>query len=173
MSWEGRTPSMSRSASETTLTFWTSLVVLTFFGWKSENLKRDRSCGKEKAMEGILSATDKQSMVSSFLEIAVGQTADTARQFLQVRILSLCTLYPSPLSRACARGRFLIMFAALILGEWICGFLWRFLICVFIEGWKEVGIWAEGIGFCLWKFVSFGMAKWKVGVWSFFCLFCI
>ncbi|KAB1206367.1 UBX domain-containing protein 7 [Morella rubra] len=34
-------------------------------------------------MEGILSATDKQSMVSSFLEIAVGQTADTARQFLQ------------------------------------------------------------------------------------------
>ncbi|XP_022157079.1 plant UBX domain-containing protein 7 [Momordica charantia] len=34
-------------------------------------------------MEGVLSATDKQSMVSSFLEIAVGQTADTARQFLQ------------------------------------------------------------------------------------------
>lgn len=34
-------------------------------------------------MEGILSATDQQSMVSSFLEIAVGQTAETARQFLQ------------------------------------------------------------------------------------------
>lgn len=39
-------------------------------------------------MEGVLSA-DKQNMVSSFLEIAVGQTADTARQFLQVTILSL------------------------------------------------------------------------------------
>ncbi|XP_057543715.1 plant UBX domain-containing protein 7 isoform X1 [Amaranthus tricolor] len=34
-------------------------------------------------MEDILSPTDKQTMVSSFLEIAVGQTADTARQFLQ------------------------------------------------------------------------------------------
>ncbi|CAA2954874.1 plant UBX domain-containing 7 isoform X1 [Olea europaea subsp. europaea] len=34
-------------------------------------------------MEGDLSTTDQQSMVSSFLEIAVGQTADTARQFLQ------------------------------------------------------------------------------------------
>ncbi|XP_007045357.2 PREDICTED: plant UBX domain-containing protein 7 isoform X1 [Theobroma cacao] len=34
-------------------------------------------------MEGILSATDKQRMVSSFLEIAVGQTAETATQFLQ------------------------------------------------------------------------------------------
>ncbi|KAK9275378.1 hypothetical protein L1049_022642 [Liquidambar formosana] len=34
-------------------------------------------------MEGVLSPTDKQSMVSSFLEIAVGQSADTARQFLQ------------------------------------------------------------------------------------------
>ncbi|CAK9141732.1 unnamed protein product [Ilex paraguariensis] len=34
-------------------------------------------------MEGFTSATDQQSMVSSFLEIAVGQTADTARQFLQ------------------------------------------------------------------------------------------
>ncbi|CAA3000419.1 plant UBX domain-containing 7 [Olea europaea subsp. europaea] len=34
-------------------------------------------------MEGVLSATDQQSMVSSFLEIASGQTADTARQFLQ------------------------------------------------------------------------------------------
>ncbi|KZV46045.1 UBX domain-containing protein 2 [Dorcoceras hygrometricum] len=34
-------------------------------------------------MEGILSTTDQQRMVSSFLEIAVGQTAETARQFLQ------------------------------------------------------------------------------------------
>ncbi|XP_074309030.1 plant UBX domain-containing protein 7-like [Silene latifolia] len=34
-------------------------------------------------MDDILSAIDKQSMVSSFLEIAVGQTTDTARQFLQ------------------------------------------------------------------------------------------
>ncbi|KAK1412083.1 hypothetical protein QVD17_33051 [Tagetes erecta] len=32
---------------------------------------------------GVISATDQQTMVSSFLEIAVGQTADTARQFLQ------------------------------------------------------------------------------------------
>lgn len=39
-------------------------------------------------MEGVLSATDKQSMVSSFLEIAVGQTAETARQFLQVLLLT-------------------------------------------------------------------------------------
>ncbi|XP_021713718.1 plant UBX domain-containing protein 7-like isoform X1 [Chenopodium quinoa] len=35
-------------------------------------------------MEDILSASDKQVMVSNFLEIAVGQTADTARQFLQL-----------------------------------------------------------------------------------------
>ncbi|KAI3453237.1 hypothetical protein Pfo_009900 [Paulownia fortunei] len=35
------------------------------------------------SMEGVLSSTDQQNMVSSFLEIAVGQTADTARQFLQ------------------------------------------------------------------------------------------
>ncbi|KAE8662633.1 Plant UBX domain-containing protein 7 [Hibiscus syriacus] len=34
-------------------------------------------------MEGMLSASDKQSMVSSFLEIAVGQTTETAMQFLQ------------------------------------------------------------------------------------------
>ncbi|KAG9442430.1 hypothetical protein H6P81_018284 [Aristolochia fimbriata] len=34
-------------------------------------------------MESILTSTEKQSMVSSFLEIAVGQTAETARQFLQ------------------------------------------------------------------------------------------
>ncbi|XP_065856577.1 plant UBX domain-containing protein 7 isoform X2 [Euphorbia lathyris] len=34
-------------------------------------------------MDEVLSANDQQSMVSSFLEIAVGQTADTARQFLQ------------------------------------------------------------------------------------------
>lgn len=34
--------------------------------------------------EAVLSDTDQHRMVSSFLEIAVGQTADTARQFLQV-----------------------------------------------------------------------------------------
>jgi hypothetical protein len=34
-------------------------------------------------MEGVLSANEQQGMVSSFLEIAVGQTPDTARQFLQ------------------------------------------------------------------------------------------
>lgn len=34
-------------------------------------------------MEDMLSANDEQSMVSSFLEIAVGQTSETARQFLQ------------------------------------------------------------------------------------------
>lgn len=34
-------------------------------------------------MDGV---TDQQTMVSSFLEIAVGQTPDTARQFLQVPI---------------------------------------------------------------------------------------
>ncbi|KAI5678273.1 hypothetical protein M9H77_09223 [Catharanthus roseus] len=34
-------------------------------------------------MDGVISPADQQSLVSSFLEIAVGQTADTARQFLQ------------------------------------------------------------------------------------------
>ncbi|KAK7386601.1 hypothetical protein VNO78_26935 [Psophocarpus tetragonolobus] len=34
-------------------------------------------------MEGVLSANEQQSMVSSFLEVAQGQSADTARQFLQ------------------------------------------------------------------------------------------
>ena len=34
--------------------------------------------------EGVLFATEKQSMVSSFLEIAFGQSADTAKQYLQV-----------------------------------------------------------------------------------------
>ncbi|CAN4080979.1 unnamed protein product [Withania somnifera] len=34
-------------------------------------------------MDGAMSASDQQMLVSSFLEIAVGQTADTARQFLQ------------------------------------------------------------------------------------------
>ncbi|XP_042063002.1 plant UBX domain-containing protein 7-like isoform X1 [Salvia splendens] len=34
-------------------------------------------------MESVLSAVDQQRLVSSFLEIAIGQTADTARQFLQ------------------------------------------------------------------------------------------
>ncbi|XP_061373057.1 plant UBX domain-containing protein 7-like [Gastrolobium bilobum] len=32
---------------------------------------------------GVLSANDQQSLVSSFLEVAQGQTAETARQFLQ------------------------------------------------------------------------------------------
>ncbi|WMV23082.1 hypothetical protein MTR67_016467 [Solanum verrucosum] len=40
-------------------------------------------------MDGVMSASDQQMLVSSFLEIAVGQTADTARQFLQIRY---CTL---------------------------------------------------------------------------------
>ena len=44
---------------------------------------------KGAQMEGMLSASDKQSMVSSFLEIAVGQTAETAMQFLQVPFSSL------------------------------------------------------------------------------------
>lgn len=34
-------------------------------------------------MDGVISASDQQMLVSSFLEIAVGQTSDTARQFLQ------------------------------------------------------------------------------------------
>lgn len=34
-------------------------------------------------MEGVISANDQQSLVSSFLEVAQGQTSDTARQFLQ------------------------------------------------------------------------------------------
>ncbi|XP_060184362.1 plant UBX domain-containing protein 7 [Lycium barbarum] len=34
-------------------------------------------------MDGVISATEQQMLVSSFLEIAVGQTADTAKQFLQ------------------------------------------------------------------------------------------
>ncbi|XP_077231330.1 UBX domain-containing protein isoform X2 [Tasmannia lanceolata] len=34
-------------------------------------------------MESVLTANEKQSMVSSFLEIAVGQSTETARQFLQ------------------------------------------------------------------------------------------
>lgn len=44
-------------------------------------------------MEGMLSASDKQSMVSSFLEIAVGQTAETAMQFLQVTFYFLCLFF--------------------------------------------------------------------------------
>lgn len=35
-------------------------------------------------MDGVQYTRDQQKMVMSFLEIAVGQTADTARQFLQV-----------------------------------------------------------------------------------------
>lgn len=38
---------------------------------------------EEISMEGVLSASEQQNMVASFLEIAAGQTADTARQFLQ------------------------------------------------------------------------------------------
>lgn len=34
--------------------------------------------------EGVSAGTDHHTMISSFLEIAVGQTPDTARQFLQV-----------------------------------------------------------------------------------------
>ncbi|TKY58512.1 Plant UBX domain-containing protein 7 [Spatholobus suberectus] len=34
-------------------------------------------------MEGVLSPNEQQSMISSFLEVAQGQTAETARQFLQ------------------------------------------------------------------------------------------
>ncbi|RAL54596.1 hypothetical protein DM860_001724 [Cuscuta australis] len=34
-------------------------------------------------MDGVLSASDQQILVTSFLEIAAGQSADTARQFLQ------------------------------------------------------------------------------------------
>lgn len=40
-------------------------------------------------MESVASSVDQQSLVSSFLEIAVGQTADTARQFLQVFLLPI------------------------------------------------------------------------------------
>ena len=40
-------------------------------------------------MERLLSENDEQSMVSSFLEIAVGQTTEIARQFLQVFINSI------------------------------------------------------------------------------------
>ena len=45
----------------------------------------------------MLSASDQQSMVSSFLEIAVGQTAETARQFLQVSLSLFLNLYLPPL----------------------------------------------------------------------------
>lgn len=44
-------------------------------------------------MEELQSPIDKQTMVSSFLEIAVGQTADTARQFLQVNIYVLTDIH--------------------------------------------------------------------------------
>lgn len=51
-------------------------------------IKKEEEEQEESKMEsgGVLSATDQQNMVSLFLEIAVGQTADTARQFLQVPI---------------------------------------------------------------------------------------
>lgn len=38
----------------------------------------------EISMEGLVSPTDQQTLVTSFLEVAQGQTAATARQFLQV-----------------------------------------------------------------------------------------
>ena len=42
---------------------------------------------REAMDEGLLSTSDKQSIVSFFLEIAVGQTADTAIQFLQATFI--------------------------------------------------------------------------------------
>ena len=47
--------------------------------------------GGSGEMEGLLLPTDQQSMVSSFLEIAVGQTAETATLFLQVFPLPFLT----------------------------------------------------------------------------------
>lgn len=47
-------------------------------------------------MDGALSASEQETLVDSFLEIAVGQSADTARQFLQVQFtlsFSSITLY--------------------------------------------------------------------------------
>lgn len=44
-------------------------------------------------MEGMVSAIDQQALVSSFLEVAQGQTAATARQFLQVRLTSLSLFF--------------------------------------------------------------------------------
>lgn len=43
-------------------------------------------------MESAISASDQQDLVTSFLEIAAGQTADTARQFLQVRFTRNLTI---------------------------------------------------------------------------------
>ena len=61
------------------------------YSWAKRYLSADRfvrekqNKKRREAMdEGLLSTSDKQSMVSFFLEIAVGQTADTAIQFLQV-----------------------------------------------------------------------------------------
>ncbi|RWW30329.1 hypothetical protein GW17_00005094 [Ensete ventricosum] len=45
---------------------------------------RDLLVGVER-METLPTAVDKQQLVSSFLEIALGQTPETATQFLQVR----------------------------------------------------------------------------------------
>jgi hypothetical protein len=42
-----------------------------------------KSQTQSNSMEGMLSPTDQQTLVSSFLEVAQGQTAATARQFLQ------------------------------------------------------------------------------------------
>lgn len=41
----------------------------------------------------MVSAIDQQALVSSFLEVAQGQTAATARQFLQVRLTSLSLFF--------------------------------------------------------------------------------
>jgi hypothetical protein len=48
-----------------------------------------KSQTQSNSMEGMLSPTDQQTLVSSFLEVAQGQTAATARQFLQVHITSI------------------------------------------------------------------------------------
>lgn len=42
-------------------------------------------CRSWAVMEGMLSSSEQERLVSSFLEIAVGQTSETARQFLEVR----------------------------------------------------------------------------------------
>lgn len=58
-------------------------------------------------MESVASAVDQQSMVSSFLEIAVGQTAETARRFLQVILFMM------------------LNFLHALNPHWICSFLGR------------------------------------------------
>ncbi|KAM1521142.1 hypothetical protein TB1_010816 [Malus domestica] len=48
---------------------------------EKQNLRRTELIANRE-MEGVMSVSDQQTLVSSFLEITVGQTADTARQFL-------------------------------------------------------------------------------------------